>query len=103
MKYLSGYPGGAYHIARNLELPANDVLYCEGDSNYTRIYLRSGRFVMLALTLTIVENRIGSESFVRINRKYLVNRKHIAEIGENYVVMSNKMTLPIARRRKGVL
>jgi DNA-binding LytR/AlgR family response regulator len=99
----TNYLGEAFKLARNLQLCINEVLYCEGNINYTHIHLISGKPKMLARTLLAVESRIASDSFVRISRKHLVNRKFITEIGTDYVVLSNKMTLPISRRRRGVL
>ncbi|MDZ7897235.1 MAG: LytTR family DNA-binding domain-containing protein [Arcicella sp.] len=99
----TNYLGEACKLARNMKLCVNEVLYCEGEANYTHIHLISGKPRMLARTLLIVENRIASESFIRISRKHLVNRKFITEVGTDYVVMSNQMTLPISRRRRGVV
>jgi DNA-binding LytR/AlgR family response regulator len=58
---------------------------------------------MLSKTLLTVENIIASDAFVRISRKHLVNRKFIVEVGRDFVVLSNDLMLPIARRRRGVL
>jgi DNA-binding LytR/AlgR family response regulator len=95
--------GNILALARNLKLFINEVLYCEGNVNYTHIHLSSGKQKMLARTLLTVETRIASDSFVRISRKHLVNKRFITEIGIDYVVLTNKMTLPISRRRRGVL
>lgn len=97
------YLGEACKLARNIRLYINEVLYCEGDANYTHIHLTSGKQKTLARTLLIVETRIASESFIRISLKHLVNRKFITEIGLDNVVMANKLMLPISRRKRGVL
>jgi DNA-binding LytR/AlgR family response regulator len=97
------YLGEACKLARNMKLCVNEVLYCEGEANYTHIHLTTGKYKTLARTLLIVETRIASESFIRISRKHLVNRKFITEVGADYVVLSDKTMLPISRRRRGVL
>ena len=99
----TNYLGEVCELARNLKLFRNDVLYCEGNVNYTHVHLISGKPKMLARTLLTVENRISSDSFVRISRKHLVNRKFITEIGVDYVVLRNDLILPISRRRRGSL
>jgi DNA-binding LytR/AlgR family response regulator len=99
--FTKNYLGEACKLARNMKLCVNEVLYCEGEANYTHIHLIAGKPKMLARTLLIVETRIASESFVRISRKHLVNRKFITEIGDDYVVMSNDKILPISRRKRG--
>lgn len=90
-------------LARHFNFSSNEILYFEGDINYTHIYLATGKPKTLSRTLLTIEHRIGTETFVRISRKHLVNRKFIVEIGADYVVMSNKKTLPISRRKRGVL
>lgn len=97
------YFGDAFVLGRHITVYSNEVLYFEGQINYTHIHLTSGKPKMLARTLLLVEEKVGKESFVRISRKHLVNRKFITEIGIDYVVLNNKMMLPISRRRRGIL
>ena len=99
----TNYFGNAFVLGRHVTVYSNEVLYFEGQINYTYIHLRSGRLQMLARTLLLIEEKVGKESFVRISRKHLVNRKFITEIGLDYVVMANKLILPISRRRRGNL
>lgn len=60
----------------------------------------SGKHKIVARTLLYVQQKTKTENFIRINRKYLVNRKFIVEVGEDFVVLSDKTVLPISRRRK---
>lgn len=96
----TNYFGNAFVLDRNITVYSNEVLYFEGKINYTYIHLTSGKPKMLARTLLLVEGKVGKESFARISRKHLVNRKFITEIGLDYVVLCNKLTLSISRRRK---
>lgn len=103
MLTTTNYFGSAFVLARHLTVYSNEVLYFEGEINYTHIHLAHGKPKKLARTLLLVESKVGTELFVRISRKHLVNRKFITEIGVDYVVLSNKLMLPISRRRRGVL
>lgn len=96
----TNYFGDAFVLGRHITVYSNEVLYFEGQINYTHIHLTSGKPKMLSRTLLLVEEKVGKESFVRISRKHLVNRKFITEIGIDYVVLNNKMMLPISRRRR---
>ena len=87
-------------IGNRTTVYSNEILFFEGDVNYTWIHFISGKQRVIARTLLYIEQKTDTENFIRISRKYLVNRKFIVEIGTNYVVLSNKMILPISRRRR---
>jgi DNA-binding LytR/AlgR family response regulator len=79
---------------------SNEILFFEGDINYTWIHFISGKQKVIARTLLYIQQKTENENFIRINRKYLVNRKFIVEIREGFVVLLDKTVLPISRRRK---
>ena len=85
---------------RTTTLYSNEILFFEGDINYTWIHFISGKHKIVARTLLYIQQKTASEIFTRISRKHLVNRKFIVEIGDDFVVLSDKTVLPIARRRK---
>ena len=103
MLQTTNYFGNPFVLGKFTTIFANEILYFEGEINYTHIHLTTGKPKMLAKTLLTIENTIDSENFVRISRKHLVNRKFIVEVGRDFVVLSNDLMLPIARRRRGVL
>lgn len=103
MLQTTNYFGNPFILEKYTTLFANEVLYFEGEVNYTHIHLTTGKQKILAKTLLTVENTIDSDAFVRISRKHLVNRKFIVEVGRDFVVLANDLRLPIARRRRGVL
>jgi DNA-binding LytR/AlgR family response regulator len=87
-------------IGSKITLFSNEILFFEGDVNYTWIHFISGKQTVIARTLLYIQQKTETENFIRINRKYLVNRKFIVEIKEGFVVLSDKTILPISRRRK---
>ncbi len=56
-----------------------DIVYCEADDNYTKIYLRSGEHYLVSKTLKYFEETLGTDSFVRIHKSYLVNVNDIVK------------------------
>ena len=103
MLSTANFFGNPFILGKFTTYFANEILYFEGEVNYTHIHLITGKQKLLAKTLLTIENTIASDAFVRISRKHLVNRKFITEVGRDFVVLSNNLMLPIARRRRGVL
>lgn len=79
----------------------NDILYCEGDVNYTRIHLCDGRMLMVSRTLKEVEVLLSSNYFFRIHKSYLVNLNFIKSYSrsENGITLDNKEKLPVSTRK----
>lgn len=105
MKHIvTNYFGTPLVIGIRTKLYSNEILFFEGEVNYARVHFKSGKQKMIARTLLYIQNKINTETFIRINRKYLVNRKFIVEVGDDFVVLIDKTVLPISRRRKwGIL
>jgi DNA-binding LytR/AlgR family response regulator len=100
-QHIANYFGSPLVLGHKTKLFANEILFFEGDVNYTRIHFKSGEMRVIAKTLLHIEEKTTSENFIRISRKHLVNRKFIVEIERDFVVLSDKTILPISRRRRG--
>lgn len=82
---------------------ADDILYCESDSAYCKLFFANGKTLFLSKTLKEVEEVLHGENFCRIHHSYLINLNYIqkyikGEGGE--VVMNNGASLPVSRTRK---
>jgi DNA-binding LytR/AlgR family response regulator len=103
-KQSANFFGTPIFIGNRTKLYSNEILFFEGDINYSWIHFKSGKQKkVVACTLLHIEQQTEAETFVRISRKHLVNRMFIEEINKGFVILSDKTVLPIARRRKGVL
>jgi two-component system LytT family response regulator len=81
----------------------DDIIRCESDSNYTYIFLTSGKKILLAKTLKEIEEALAGLSFFRIHQSHLVNMNHVSKFSKSegsYVVMTDGSTLNISRNRK---
>lgn len=81
----------------------DDIIRCESDSNYTYIFLTSGKKILLAKTLKEIEEALSGLSFFRIHQSHLVNMNHVSKFSKSegsYVVMTDGSTLNISRNRK---
>ncbi len=103
-QHIANYFGTPLTIGMRTKLYSNEILFFEGDVNYTWIHFATGKQQVIARTLLYIEQKTDADTFIRINRKYLVNRKFIVEVGNDFVVLTDKTVLPISRRRKrGIL
>ncbi|MEO8821675.1 MAG: response regulator [Ginsengibacter sp.] len=66
-----------------------DILYIEADRNYSRIFTRDKEY-LLSITLKTIEEKLSANLFVRIHRSYIINIAQVDEVGESYVIITNK-------------
>ncbi|MDZ7897237.1 MAG: LytTR family DNA-binding domain-containing protein [Arcicella sp.] len=100
-QHITDHFGSTLVLGGKTKLFSNEILFFEGDINYTRIHFTSGKRQVVARTLLYIQQKTNTENFIRINRKYLVNRKFIVKVMADYVVLIDKTVLPISRRRRG--
>lgn len=101
-KQSANFFGTPIFIGNRTKLYSNEILFFEGDINYSWIHFKSGKQKVIARTLLHIQQQTEADTFVRISRKHLVNRTFIKEIKKGFVILSDKTILPIARRRKRV-
>lgn len=80
-----------------------DILYCKAESNYTHLCLCDGKKYTYAKTLKDVEQMLANHGFFRVHQSYLIQLTHVQRYLRDdggYVVMSDGMQIPIAKRRK---
>jgi two-component system LytT family response regulator len=85
-------------------LSLEDILYIESDSVYSTFHLQNDQKVTCSQkNLSEYEELLGDKGFFRSHRSFLVNLKHILSVQKQdggELVLKNKMTIPLARRRK---
>jgi len=80
-----------------------DIVYLEADGSYTRIHKADGEIVVASRGLRSFEKLLHTDSFFRIHKSTLVNRKHLVEFffgNPEQVVLSNGHRREVSRRRK---
>ena len=81
----------------------NSILYCEAESNYTKVVFLEGKKITLSKTLKTVEELLPSDIFKRIHRSYLVNKNYINRFNNTndyFVELTNGESLPVSVRKK---
>ncbi|WP_459211367.1 LytR/AlgR family response regulator transcription factor [Aquimarina rhabdastrellae] len=82
-----------------------DILYCQADDNYTKIYLNDGN-KLVSKTLKYFEELLLDHDFVRIHKSYLVNINAITRYKKGRggsITLINEKELMVSASRKGEL
>jgi two-component system, LytTR family, response regulator len=79
-----------------------DIVRLEANGRYTKFYLLNKEVIVSSRTLGDFEEALSSNEFFRIHEAHIINLLYIERFhkGNNYVLLSDKTELPLARRRK---
>lgn len=80
-----------------------EIIYCEAESNYTKIHMKDGKSHIVSKTLKDYENMLINHHFFRVHHAYLINTKEIKKYirGDGgYVIMNNDVSIDVSKRKK---
>ncbi len=82
----------------------SEIIYCEGDGNYTSIFLENGQKLFITQTLKKMEEKLDGPEFFRVHNSYIINLTKVREYfkTDSYVVLTNEKQIPVARQRKSI-
>lgn len=81
------------------------IVRCESDSNYTRIFLLDNRKMIIAMTLKKVE-QLMTQDFLRVHQSHLVNQRYMTKYVNRdgyYLVMEDGTSVPVSRSKRPLL
>lgn len=91
-------------VAEGMHVMApREIVRCEADGNYTRLYLVNGDRVVTARTLKDFEELLGVHGFERPHLSHVVNLEHVRKYVNRdggYLVMSDGSSVPVSQRRR---
>lgn len=81
-----------------------DILWLEGNGNYTMVYLQDGQKVLISKTLMMFWRLLPTDSFLRVNKSRLISTKSIVDweqLGSRTlnIRILNGDVLEVSRRR----
>lgn len=81
-----------------------EILYCEGENNYTRFIFTNAKPMLISKTLGEYEDLLRDHGFVRIHKSYLINARYVLKVDrEGTLLMRDNKSLPISKRRKEIV
>lgn len=85
-----------------LFLEAAEIIYCESDGNYSKIFLEDNQKLFVTKKLKEVQELLPSSCFFRVHNSYIVNLKKVKAYFKTdaYVELSNKKKIPVSRNKK---
>ncbi len=81
----------------------DDIVYCQADGNYTRLFLKGKPTQLVSKNLKDFESLLSASGFCRVHHASLINMKHIQKYvkGEGgYVILTDNHHADISRRKK---
>ncbi len=82
------------------------IVRLKSDGNYTSIYLSDGKKIMVAKILREFEELLDNLGFIRIHHSHIINLNHLESYMNKdggYVILKDKTTLPVSKRKKSDL
>lgn len=96
-----------HHKNAILLIPEIDIIYCESDGNYTKVFYNRNeeeKNCLSSRNLGHFDEILNSKSFIKPHRSYLVNQNHVYEIftkeGKTYLRLNNEAIIPVSRAQK---
>lgn len=83
-----------------------DIIRCEGERNYSRVFFKNGTTVLVSRTLLDFDNLLVSHGFFRIHRSHLISLKNVnryLKTDGGMVEMADKTQLPVSPKFKDEL
>lgn len=80
-----------------------DIIYCEAQGAYTKVYLKDDHKMMASKSLGDFEAQLAGHKFFRIHHHYLINLNQVREFQRQdggFVVMENNQQLDVSQRKR---
>ncbi|MDZ7741752.1 MAG: LytTR family DNA-binding domain-containing protein [Bacteroidota bacterium] len=80
-----------------------DIIRCESDQNYTRIFVEGRDMIIVSRTLKEFDEILSEQGFFRVHQSHLINLACIDHYEKGLggtLVMKNKLRIPVSSRRK---
>lgn len=83
----------------------DEIICLKADNTYTEVYLSSNEKIIVSRILKNFEDTLKNvPSFFRCNKSYIINYHFVSEYVKSdggYIIMNNKMTIPISPDKVG--
>ncbi|MEO0896268.1 MAG: LytTR family DNA-binding domain-containing protein [Bacteroidota bacterium] len=81
----------------------DDIIRCESDRNYTFIFLKDGRKILVSRTIKEYDEMLSDYNFFRIHQSHLINLTYLKNYTRGrggYVELTDGSVLDVSARRK---
>lgn len=80
----------------------DNIIFIEGENNYSRFYLTDGKKIIVTKTLKSYENMLPEEEFVRTHKSFILNVNHFRRFDPTTMEVTtlNDHVINVSRRNK---
>jgi len=80
----------------------DEILYCESDGNYSKIYLDSSKQLHVSKKLKDLEELLDDATFYRVHNSFLIHMLKVEEYlrTDGYIILNNGKKIPVSRMKK---
>jgi two-component system LytT family response regulator len=81
----------------------SQIIHCQGENNYTYVFLKDNRKLLISKTLKEFEELLDEYGFIRVHRSHLINLNEVKSYVKReggYLVMSNGASVSISRSKR---
>jgi two-component system LytT family response regulator len=78
-------------------------MHCESQSNYTKVFFKERKRILVSRTLKEIEEMLDGNGFFRVHHSHIVNLNYISKYVKGsggYLVMDDGTQIPVSRSRK---
>ena len=89
-----------------LLISLEDIIRLESDINYTKVFLKDGKKILVTTILKDYEEMLSDLGFFRAHKTHLVNLNHVVKFKKEdggFIIMSDNSVIPVASRKKDEL
>lgn len=80
-----------------------DILRIKADGNYSKVFLNSGKTILVSKTLKAIFTQLPETDFIRTHQSHVVRKSSISEAcfgSESYLRLKEGFCVPIAQSKK---
>ncbi len=80
----------------------DEIMYCESDGNYSKIFLESPKQLHVSKKLKELEEMLPENVFYRVHNSFIIHMLKVSEYlrTDGYVVLTNGKRIPVSRNKK---
>ncbi|MDQ1090065.1 LytTR family DNA-binding domain-containing protein [Siphonobacter sp. SORGH_AS_1065] len=87
---------------KRVKVVLDEILYFESLGNYVKVW-GPQKFLLTPRTLISFEEQLPKDSFIRIHKSFIINKKFIHYLEANMIHLSNGKALPIGKNFRHLL
>ena len=92
-------------LNKKTKVNINEILFLEGNVNYTIVHFREKNPIMIAITLKKAESILKEHGFVRIHKSFILNLHYADQslLTSNEVLFQKNIAIKVSRRKRNEL